>query len=186
MGAKIEILFGKKLIFVPNIKNLILKKSLIKFFDKIILLLLGLSGIFYSCMKYGMPENEYEIKGTITDSSNKPIKAIRIIRERYYEDKNDTLYTNSEGRYSIKLYEEYHIGSGMPINLKINDIDGEENGGEFVSTEIDVKFTGADLVKKGHGNKRGDKYVKTLNIKLYRVDEDIGIKYGCPAAPFEP
>ena len=163
-----------------------MKKSLIKFFDKIILLLLGLSGIFYSCMKYGMPADEYELKGSVTDSSNKPIKNIRIIRERYYEDRNDTLYTNSEGRYSIKLYEEYHIGSGMPINLKIDDIDGEENGGEFVSTEIDVRFTDADLVKKGYGNKRGNKYVKKQNIMLYRVDEEPGILYGMPVAPFEP
>ena len=163
-----------------------MKKSFIKFFDKIILLLLGLSGIFYACAKYGMPVDDYEIKGTITDSSKKPIKNIRIIREKFdYERRADTLYTNSEGKYSIKLYEEYYINSGKPIHLKIDDIDGEENGGEFVSTEMDVKFTSADLVKKGFGNKRGDKYVKIINIKLDKKDE-FHPEYGCPTAPFEP
>jgi len=162
-----------------------MKKSFIKFFDKIILLLLGLSGIFYACSKYGMPADEYELKGSVTDSSNKPIKNIRIIRERYYEDRNDTLYTNSEGKYGFRIYGDYSHYSGQPIHLKIDDIDGEENGGEFVSTEMDVKFTDADLVKKGYGNKRGDKYVKIINIKLDKEDE-IHPEYGCPATPFEP
>jgi len=162
-----------------------MKKSFIKLFDKIILLLLGFSGFFYVSCDYGMPVSEYELKGTITDSSKKPIKDIRIIREKYY-DKGDTLYTNSEGKYSFKLYEGYDINSDKPIHLKIDDIDGEANGGEFVSTEMDVKFTGADLVKKGHGSKRGDKYAKTLNIRLYRVDEENHFLYGVPVAPFEP
>jgi len=162
-----------------------MKKALIQFFDKIILLLLGFSGIFYACYKYGMPADEYELKGSVTDSSNKPIKNIRIIRERHYEDRNDTLYTNSEGKYGFRIYEDYSHYSGRPIHLKIDDIDGEENGGEFVSTEMDVKFTDANLVKKGHRNKRGDKYVKTQNIKLYKEDE-ITLMYGCPVAPFEP
>jgi len=163
-----------------------MKRSFIKFFDKIILLLLGFSGIFYSCMKYGMPSDEFEIKGTITNHSKKPIKNIRIIRENFdYERRADTLYTNLEGKYSFKLYEGYDINYDKPIHLKIDDIDGEANGGEFLSKEIDVKFTGADLVKKGHGNKRGDKYVKILNVELYKVDEII-LMYGCPVAPFEP
>jgi putative lipoprotein (rSAM/lipoprotein system) len=160
-----------------------MKKPLIKFFDKIILLLLGLSGILYSCAKYGALADEFEIKGTVTDSSKKPIKDIRIIRERYY-DRGDTLYTNSDGKYSIKLYGEYHINSGVPIHLKIDDVDGEANGGEFISTELDVKFTNADLVKKGYGNKRNNKYVKTLNIQLEK-DEIIPM-YGVLTAPFEP
>ena len=164
-----------------------MKKTIIRIFDKMILLLLGLSGIFYACAKYGMPVDEYEIKGTITDSSKKPIKNIRIVREKMdYERGGDTLYTNPEGKNSIKLYEEYHINSGVPIRLKIDDIDGEANGGEFVSTEIDVKFTGADLVKKARGNKRGNQYVKTQDINLFRIGEGPWIMYGMPVAPFEP
>ncbi len=33
-----------------------MKKLLIKLFDKIILLILGFSGILYACAKYGMPQ----------------------------------------------------------------------------------------------------------------------------------
>ena len=36
-----------------------MKKSAIKFFDKIILLLLGFSGMFYTSCEYGMPAPEY-------------------------------------------------------------------------------------------------------------------------------
>jgi hypothetical protein len=70
------------------------------------------------------------------------------------------------------------------VHLKIEDIDGTANGGYFYSQEIDVKFTAKDLVRKGRGNKRGDKFVKKLNIKL--DTEEIILLYGVPSAPFEP
>jgi len=36
-----------------------MKKLLIKLFDKIILLILGFSGVLYACAKYGMPAPDY-------------------------------------------------------------------------------------------------------------------------------
>jgi putative lipoprotein (rSAM/lipoprotein system) len=156
-----------------------MKKIIIKFFDKIILLLLGVSGIFYSCAKYGMPVDEFKIQGTITNSSNQPIKGIRIISDNEYGWRGDTLYTNADGKYVSNW--DY----GSRARLQVDDIDGEANDGEFILQEIFVQFTSADIVRKARGNKYGNKFVKTQNIKLYRVDE-YDIEYGCPAAPFEP
>jgi len=155
-----------------------MKKTIIKLFDKIILLILGLSGVLYSCMKYGMPEDEFELNGIVTDRANEPIPNIRVIKQNY---DNDTLYTNSEGKYSFKFWNEVRF-----THLKVEDIDGEENGGEFRPFQLNVVFTEADLVKKGKRNKSGDKYARTENIRLYRIDEEITVMYGPPVAPFEP
>ena len=138
-----------------------MKKTIIKFFDKIILFILGFSGVIYSCAKYGMPETEYEIKGVVMDRQNsKPIQNIRIVRGNY-----DTLYTDSKGEYSFRYYE-----FGNNTNLKVEDVDGELNGGDFQTEEFVVNFTDIDMVKKAKRNKSGDKYVKNLNIKLTKKD----------------
>ena len=124
-------------------------KKIIKFWDKVIVVLLGTLGILNcnSCLKmYGMPEKEYEpysrIDGIVTDKeTSNPIQNIQIIGQN-----RDTIYTNAYGRYSF-----YDVSPN--IHLKIEDIDGEENGGEFETQEIDVKFA-------------NDEYVKTVNIEL--------------------
>ena len=152
-------------------------KQVIKFWDKIVIVLLGvagLSGMFYSCYKYGMIEAEYEIKGTVTDKTKKPIQNIQVINQ--YE--RDTLYTDSDGKFYLK-------GWGEHVRLKIEDIDGEANGGEFAPMEIDVEFTDADLVKRGRNNKTPDKYTKTINIALNKIDDVVQPEYGVPQASFK-
>jgi len=155
-----------------------MKKPIIKLFDKVILLLLGSSAVLYSCYKYGMPVDEFELNGVITDKTYEPVQNIRVIRETY-----DTLYTNAEGKYSFKFWNE-----GRFTHLKVEDIDGEENGGEFTTQEINVRFTDADLVKKGKKDKTADKYVKNRNIILWKIDEEPPgiVEYGPPFAPFKP
>jgi len=142
-----------------------MNKSVIKFWDKIIVVLLGfvgLSSIVYSCYKYGVIAPEYEINGVVTDKTNaKPIQNIRVIRQEYQEY-GDTIYTSPQGIYVFKLWEDF----SNPVHLKFEDIDSNANGGEFETQEIDVKITEADLVKKGRGNKTPDIYVKKQNIQL--------------------
>jgi len=133
-----------------------MKKRVIKIFDKIILLLLGFSGVLYSCYEYGAIADEYEVNGTVTDKTGKPIQNIRVISPNPFD--SDISYTNSEGKFHTKNY-------GHPY-LTIEDIDGEENGGDFETQKINVEFTDADLVKKGRGEKTPDIYKKTINIEL--------------------
>jgi hypothetical protein len=62
-----------------------MKKPIIKLFDKLILLLLGFSPIFYGCPKYGEPVATYELKGTVTNKeTNRPIKHIQITTQKKY------------------------------------------------------------------------------------------------------
>ena len=144
-----------------------MKKQITKFFDKIIIVLLGILGIVTSCCvvcMYGEPVAEYEIKGVVTDkTSTSPIKNIRIIKQ-LYDNSSDTLYTDSQGKYVFNFGEQYVFGA--PIHLKIDDIDGEENGGSFASQEIEVIFTNDDLTRKPKRNNDSKKYVKIQNIEL--------------------
>jgi len=156
-----------------------MKKTIIKLFDKLILLLLGFSGILYSCMKYGMPVDEFEIYGTVTDKEKNPIENIRVTNL----DTNNPLYTSADGKFRLKKSEELGFTTYHSTLLKFEDIDGEANGGAFIPQEVEVKFTGADLVKKGKRNKH-DKYAKTITVELERGG---GIPlYGTPTAPFKP
>ena len=138
-----------------------MNKLITKFWDKIIVVLLGvvgLSGMLYSCMKYGMPPPEYvkkhELRGVVTDTeTSNPIQNIRIISNR------DTVYTNIKGEYAFDFWSH---SPGISYMLNIEDIDGEENGGEFKSQEIYGKFTREDQVE----NSGGLGFSKTQNIQL--------------------
>ena len=143
-----------------------MKKSLIKSFDKIIVILLAMLGAFTGCNKsvyepemYGTPYADYDLKGIVIDKeTSNPIKNIRVVHQTYY----DTTYTDAEGKYAFI----YHGNVVNTFHLKIEDIDGEENDGDFEAREMDVKFTNADQVEEGDGHWYEGKYEKTQNIEL--------------------
>ena len=131
-----------------------MKKPFIKFFDKIILLLLGLSGIVYTACEYGPPEYamKYEVIGIVTDKeTSNPIQNIQVIRPYV-----DTIYTSTDGKFT---FYSFGYGNSHSFYLKFEDIDGEENGGDFKSKEINVEFTNTDQVEKGI-------FLKMVNIEL--------------------
>jgi putative lipoprotein (rSAM/lipoprotein system) len=151
-----------------------MKKSLIKFFDKLLIAILTCIGLFAACdddktedcgctkytggsiPMYGITSVNfctYKIAGTVKNSSSKPVENIRIVRESEIFD-NDTIYTDANGKYVLMFYDN-------PTTLVLEDIDGKENGGEFKTKEIDVFFTNADKVKNSRGL-----FEKTKNIEL--------------------
>ncbi|MCL2435439.1 MAG: radical SAM-associated putative lipoprotein [Lentimicrobiaceae bacterium] len=143
-----------------------MKKPIIKSFDKVILLILGISPMLYACPKYGEPHANYELKGTITNKeTSRPIKHIQITTNIRDEYRKDTLYTDSRGQYNYKFWDYLW---DRPLHLKFEDIDGEENGGEFITQEMDITFTDADLVQKGKGAWDKGTFVKTKNVELER------------------
>jgi len=142
-------------------------KSVIKFWDKVIVVLLGIAGVFSSCNKpkpvYGVEVPEYpslyKLNGIVSDKeTSQPIPNIRIVRQYA-----DTIYSDAEGKYiSTGLSPEFY--------LKAEDIDGEANVGDFATKEIKVKFA-------------NDEFVKTQNIEL---EKKLPIPaYGVPQAPFK-
>jgi putative lipoprotein (rSAM/lipoprotein system) len=158
-----------------------MKKPIIKFFDKIIVLFLSIAGFFTACkspsdanceynrddgpyIKYGPPPAFYLIKGVVSDNSNSlPIHNIQVINQKS-DGYADTTYTSLSGEYGIS---EYYIPNSA-VQLKFEDIDGEENGGHFITKEMNIKNTNEDLEKINECNRKNGIYVKIKNIKLQK------------------
>ena len=114
MGSLIFWNFNQNFSYLcKKFKKKVMNKPLIKFWDKIIVVLLGivgLSSIIYSCSDYGMRMTTYEIVGKVTNKKNgKPIENIRVTKdktEHFHSDlhnySGDTLYTNSKSVIKIK------------------------------------------------------------------------------------
>jgi putative lipoprotein (rSAM/lipoprotein system) len=74
----------------------------------------------------------------------------------------DSIQTNETGGYQLGY-------TGLPqtdIKLIVEDVDGEANGGEFLSDTLDVNFDNATQTGKGDGKWYGGVYEITQNVKL--------------------
>ncbi|GHT04225.1 hypothetical protein FACS189423_06580 [Bacteroidia bacterium] len=170
-----------------------MKKSAIKFFDKVIVLLLSCFGFLTGCdnpmdeygppyVEYGVPSAEYELNGTVTDVlTSNPIPNIRVVRPfPYLREHGDTTYTDSKGKYRF-AFRDFPSDA---YQLKFEDMDGEENVGAFVTEEVEGKFTKDDQTQKGDGHWYVGKFVKTQDVKL----DQAGVypMYGVPSTSFKP
>ena len=142
--------------------------------------LLGLLG-FSSCewigiglTMYGEPHADFKAIGTVTDETGKPIEGIRVAvqQHRHYENSesviydqndwydNDTLFTDSKGRFEL---ERSVFDVPNRVSVVFEDIDGEENGGEFEKAEANPKVT---QTKKGDKNWYNGAFQVEVNARL--------------------
>jgi len=141
-----------------------MKKHITQSYDRLIAILLGILGTSTACLtsEYGVPHGDYKVLGTIIDqTTGQPIQNIQVTSNRY----GDTIYSDAQGKYDVTFVDNYQNF------LKIEDIDGEENGGEFGTQEINIEFTKADQVEKGKNWYEG-KFVKTQNIELTKKENN--------------
>lgn len=133
---------------------------------------LGLLG-FAACNEiedmYGTPYIRFLIKGTVTSETDEPLKGIQVIvRPEWNPMWNDTLYTDEKGEFQAIS------GSSFGINeqkIYFNDIDGEENGGNFKSDSIALKDMEMKQVGKGSGWDRSTyEFTPKSPIKLSKKD----------------
>jgi putative lipoprotein (rSAM/lipoprotein system) len=176
--------------FAPLLNFKTMSKLFIKFFDKIIIVLLGFSGMVTACKKlptdcnanyfsgyipsdslvimYGVIASDFEIRGKVTHKANsKPISGIRIIQKQS-ENMGDTIYTNSEGNYFYRYigYLPYNDEGEQVCHFIFEDIDGEDNGGNFATKEMNVLINEKDKTESCGEGWPSVRYEKTQNIKL--------------------
>ena len=110
----------------------------------VLLLFLLITVFLVACSNENTTFALYDINGTVTDNgTNLPLKKIRLIRQgTSYLLFNDTTYTDSLGRYSFSLTDYY--SKKATFSLKVEDADGELNGGEFMTQNINVQFLASD------------------------------------------
>ncbi len=119
--------------------------------------------------EYGAPHADYIVKGLVTDEANTPIQGIKTsLKQIWQTDAGpyvfgiDSIQTNESGIYQLK-------SNGIPAGqtkLIIEDIDGEANGGEFLSDTFDVDLIKAVQTKEGDGRWYGGVYDIIQDVKL--------------------
>ena len=120
-------------------------------------------------VEYGAPHADYILKGTVTDEAGTTIKGIKTSLKEVYQTEEgahyygmDSIQTNESGNYQLKY-------RGMPYDgtkLIVEDIDGEANGGEFLSDTLDIDYNKAVKVGEGDNHWYAGKYEVTTDVKL--------------------
>lgn len=117
---------------------------------KILTRLFALFGFSLTCVAcYGTMYDEYNprylVSGRVVDSDGKPIKDLEV-------SSNQWTTTDNEGRF--------RLGASY-ATIRIEDVDGVENGGEFEPRELNIQD------KYSYGN-----YITDLgDIELKRKEE---------------
>lgn len=134
---------------------------------KLLYLLLGLLG-FTSCgggsVEYGCPTVDYVINGVVTDEEGTPIKGIKIDASGLngsYAGETTEYVSGEDGSFVI----ERHRAVIVRGELLFTDVDGEENGGEFADSNVDIARFNQKKVEEGEGWYNG-KYEVTAKVKL--------------------
>jgi putative lipoprotein (rSAM/lipoprotein system) len=127
-------------------KTLKMKARFFKFYDKLIMALIGLFPFFSGCddnrEEYGCPNADYILRGTVTDSlTNNPVSNIRVslLQDTIHQIFGDSTLTDADGKYTF-LFNEMPYET-ITFKLLLQDIDGDSNGGSFLSEDVDVNIT---------------------------------------------
>ena len=116
-------------------------------------------------VEYGTPHADYIIKGRVMDESGTPVQGIKtslrkVDKVRAYGI--DSVQTNVSGNYQLK-----HTGwQNQYYKVIVEDIDGEANGGEFLSDTLDIDYDKAVKTKDGDGKWYHGIYEITQDVKL--------------------
>lgn len=89
-------------------------------------------GSLAGCGMYGPPPRTYyTMNGKVLQKSGEPIQNISIT----IDETNDQVFTSEDGSFEIVNEKLFHKDN---ITIKVEDVDGNENGGEFTSKTIEV------------------------------------------------
>lgn len=89
-------------------------------------------GSLVGCGMYGPPPRKYyTMNGKVIQKGGKPIENISVT----ITETNDQVFTSKDGSFEIVNKELLHKDS---VTIKVEDVDGDKNGGEFISETIEV------------------------------------------------
>ena len=127
---------------------------------KLLLLLLGFGTT--ACNEaenpgeYGCPMTKFSIKARVTDTSDRPIEGIKVEAVRYSSSKNadvsfdpNEAYSDTDGALVLNAEAFGNDTPPLTVTVKVEDVDGLENGGQFAGKEVEVNVTENDMVDSG-------------------------------------
>ena len=119
--------------------------------------------------EYGAPYAGYIIKGQVTDEAGTPIQNIKTSLKTIEQFDNeryvfgmDSVQSDGSGAYLLKYVGMQNRG----LKIIVEDIDGEGNGGEFLSDTLDIDYNKAVQTKEGKGWYQG----------AYEIKQDVKLK----------
>ena len=104
---------------------------------------IGTDGDKTIILMYGAPSVTYRVSGTVSAGLAEPTTPLPGIRVRaeFFGPEGQTLdaladtLTDASGRFALDVIFE----RSEPVRLIFDDVDGPENGGEFVSDTLDLR-----------------------------------------------
>ena len=119
--------------------------------------------------EYGCPSADFVIKGQVTDEAGTPVQGIKTSLKQIYKSGEsshvygmDSVQTNVSGSYQLK----YNGMEDESLKVIVEDIDGEANGGEFLSDTLDIDYNKAVQTKKGDGHWYAGVFEIAQDVKL--------------------
>jgi putative lipoprotein (rSAM/lipoprotein system) len=112
---------------------------------------------------YGQPYADFKALGTVRDEDGNPVKGIQVtVRQnwRYTKPAENKLFTDTEGTFQLirQVFDEPES-----ITVTFEDVDGEENGGDFASAEVSPEIT---HTKKGDHDFYGGAFEARADVQL--------------------
>jgi len=139
-----------------------------RWYNTVLTALLAMLG--YGCSESEEPEKNvlmygcivayYTINGTVTDEAGAPVQGIKTsVKMLFRQDivGMDSVQTDESGKYLLGFNE---MMDNEYTKLIVEDVDGEANGGEFLSDTLDIDFK---------------KAVKTNDYR-YEISQDVKLK----------
>lgn len=121
-------------------------------------------------VEYGAPHAEFIIKGCVMDESGTPVQGIKTSLKTVFESNNihyalgvDSVQSDVSGHYQLKTTDR----KSQYDKVIVEDIDGEANGGEFLSDTLDVDYNKAVKTKDGDGK---------WSLGIYEIIQDVKLK----------
>lgn len=119
-----------------------------------------------SCVGSGDPTVDYQIVGDVTNTYGYPLSGIKVT----LKDEDETMYTDSRGHYESRTYQSTDLSKEVMILFE--DVDGEDNGGDYHSGGVKSKLNKLPLtiIKEGHKRYLGS-YIVTVDVQMVGADE---------------
>lgn len=124
----------------------------------------GIGGGGGMVCEYGTPTTDYIVKGKVTDSAGVPIKGIVVSSKdvsSFVDCSGLSAVTADDGTFTTNKMREF----GVIGTLIFTDTDGEANGGDFATLEVNMDKLPKTQTKEADGWFRGE-YEVTADVKL--------------------
>ena len=138
--------------------------------------------------EYGMPHAQYLIKGTVTSEEGaEPLEGIKVIVRHGITSEGKIKYhegpeTSSDADGKVETSYDEFPSDGIEIVLE--DVDGEENGGLFQKDTLRGSDVKIEKTKEGDNSWNFGTFTVAFTAKMKRAYTEIPGEYGQPHATY--